>query len=88
MITILTIPDCKHCKEVKDYLKENNIEFKETNLKAKENSEARVYWRSLGFNVAPIVLIDSENGAYVHAYKDKQEFIKFIEDNHGKKENK
>ena len=85
MITIYTITGCKHCQEVKDYLKEKNIEYKELNLKSKENSEARVYWRSLGFNIAPIILIKTNNGECVHAYKDKQEFIKFMED-YGKKE--
>ena len=55
MIKVYTIPNCEYCDKVKDYLRSKNIEFEEINLKAKENREARAFYRSLGIDVAPVV---------------------------------
>lgn len=55
MIKVYSINKCKHCEEAKKYLKEKNIEFHEINLSAKENGEARKYYRELGIQVAPII---------------------------------
>jgi len=55
MIKVYSMNKCKYCEEAKKWLKEKNIDFVEINLSAKENSEHRKYYRSLGVNVAPII---------------------------------
>jgi len=55
MIKVYSINNCKHCLEAKKYLKEKGIVFEDINLSAKENKEARKYYRELGIQVAPII---------------------------------
>ena len=55
MIKVYTIKNCKYCVEAKDYLKKHNIQFEELDLSAKENREARKYYRELGVKIAPII---------------------------------
>jgi len=55
MIKVYSINNCKCCEEAKKYLREKNISFEEINLSAKENREARKYYRELGIKIAPII---------------------------------
>ena len=56
MIEIYTVPDCEFCEEAKQILEEWNIEYKEYNLKEKENRNARALYRSLGAKTAPVIV--------------------------------
>jgi glutaredoxin len=55
MIEIYTVPNCKDCKKAKRHLNDLGIEYKEINLKEKQNKEARAFYRSLGVKTAPII---------------------------------
>jgi len=55
MIKVYSMKNCKYCEEAKKYLKEKNIPYEEINLSAKENGEARRFYRELGIHVAPII---------------------------------
>ena len=59
MIKVYSMNNCKYCEEAKKYLKEKGIPFEEINLSAKENGEARKYYRSLGIHIAPIITENS-----------------------------
>ena len=86
MIKIYSLPNCKHCKEVKDYLNERDLNFIDIDLKTKDNIEARKYWRSIGVNIVPIIVVSNENTKdNVHVFKDMKSFIEFI-DNYASKE--
>jgi len=55
MLKVYTLKKCDHCLKAKEYLKTNNIPFKEIDLSAKENGEARKFYRGLGIKLAPII---------------------------------
>jgi glutaredoxin 3 len=62
MIKVYSMNNCKYCEKAKEYLKEKNVPFEEINLSAKENREARKYYRELGIHVAPIITgLDKKN---------------------------
>jgi len=61
MIEVYTLPDCSHCQEAKNYLKEKGISFLEINLKKKENREARIFWRSLGIFKVPVIVLKTDD---------------------------
>lgn len=62
IVKVYTLKNCKYCDKAKEYLKEQNIECMEIDLSAKENREARKYYRSLGVTVAPIITGFKDNG--------------------------
>jgi len=62
MIKIYGVPNCKHCKETIDLLKDLNIEFEYINLKDPKEREARQLYRSLNIKTAPVVINEDEDG--------------------------
>ncbi|NTV90841.1 MAG: NrdH-redoxin [Clostridiales bacterium] len=56
-VTIYTMPECEHCKEAKEYLKANDIEYIEKDVfRNKEN--AREMIEKSGRKVIPVIDID------------------------------
>lgn len=76
MIEIYTVPDCEFCDEAKQILKEWEIEYKEYNLKAKENREARAYYRELGVKTAPVIVNGDE---WILVEYDRESLISLLE---------
>ncbi|MDP4091652.1 MAG: glutaredoxin family protein [Bacillota bacterium] len=56
-VIVYTSNTCAYCTAVKDYLKENGIEFEERNV---SNAEYRKELMALGFMSVPIIKIDDE----------------------------
>jgi len=82
MIKIYTVPKCKKCKEVKKYLLENSIDYEEIDLAAKENREARAFYRSLGIQTAPVIVGENSGGEWIITEFNEK---KFKELNYGKR---
>ena len=55
MIKIYSKPGCKNCIQVKEYLSSRDVEYEDINLAAKDNREARKYYRSLGIRDLPVI---------------------------------
>lgn len=59
MIKIYTTPICSYCFSLKNFLKENNIEFEEIDLSKDEEKQKEIIKRT-GQTVVPIIEIDNE----------------------------
>jgi len=63
MIRIYTLPDCEHCKEVKDYFNSKQVDYEEIDMSIggnKQTIEMKKRFKRLGFKTYPIVIIDSK----------------------------
>lgn len=58
-VTVYTSNTCPHCKAVKNYLKENNIDFEEKNVD--EDRSAIDYLVEKGHRGVPVINIDGED---------------------------
>lgn len=58
-IKIYTTPTCPYCNMVKDYFKENNIEFEEIDVSKKPEAAKEVLEKSGQMSV-PVIDIDGE----------------------------
>lgn len=81
MIKIYTIPDCEFCEEAKKLLIDRNIDYEEFNLAAKQNRDARKFYRSLGARTAPVIVNDEED--WILTEYDKDDLIDLLEEIHG-----
>ena len=57
-VVVFTTPTCSWCKKVKDYLKKNNVRFKEINV-ARDQQAAKDIVRMTGQRGVPVVLINN-----------------------------
>jgi len=64
---------CPHCKKVKEYLKENNIEFSKLNI---NDVEAKNFATFLNFKTIPILLV--KNGKDVQIINGDKNIIEFF----------
>ena len=58
MINIYTISICSHCKQIKEYCKENNIQYNEINIE--EEFKARSKLLAKGYMTVPVVEINDQ----------------------------
>lgn len=58
-IKIYTSPTCVHCRQLKDWLKENKLEFTEYNVNLDEEARDYIIKHSGQLGV-PVILIDKE----------------------------
>ena len=58
-IEVFSSDTCKYCVELKDYLKENNVEYIEYNISRDE--EARRNLIKLGYMSVPVTLINGNH---------------------------
>jgi len=58
-VEVYSSPTCPFCTQVKDFLKENNIDFKEINILEKEENRAELTERS-GQAHIPVTFVDEE----------------------------
>ena len=58
-VEIFSSNTCKNCVDLKNYLKENNIEYIEYNIS--KDQEARKNLIQLGYMSVPVTLIDGEH---------------------------
>lgn len=58
-VEIFSSDTCKYCVELKDYLKENNVEYIEYNISRDE--EARRNLIKLGYMSVPVTLINGNH---------------------------
>jgi glutaredoxin-like YruB-family protein len=58
-VEIFSSDTCKYCVELKDYLKENNVEYIEYNISKDE--EARRNLIKLGYMSVPVTLINGNH---------------------------
>lgn len=58
MITVYSKPNCMYCNFAKQYLKDNNIKFKEINVFEDDNALAML--RDAGYQTMPVVSINGE----------------------------
>ncbi len=58
-VTVFTSPTCTFCKQAKEYLKENNIEFDERDIS--KDMDARKELLSKGYAGVPIIRVDDED---------------------------
>ena len=57
-INIYSTPFCSHCKEVKEYLRANSLEFQEIDLTKPENKEILAnYTQKFGVSSVPVIEI-------------------------------
>ena len=59
MIKIYTTPTCPWCKKTKDFLKKNNVEFKEIDVSTDKSAQKEMIDKSGQMGV-PVVDIDGE----------------------------
>nr|DAN39399.1 MAG TPA: glutaredoxin-like protein [Caudoviricetes sp.] len=67
MVTVYSKPDCMRCEMTKEFLKQNNVEFKEVNVE--ENEEALELIKTHGFKRLPVV---TRNGSFDFAFSGFQ----------------
>lgn len=72
MITIYSTPTCHYCKEAKDFLKENKIEFAEVDVQNDLEARKEMAEKSGGMSVPVIdvngtVLVGFDRGRLVEA---------------------
>lgn len=60
-ITIYSTPTCPHCVLVKDYLKQNNIDFQEIDLSQDEKAAAEIVEKTGQMGV-PIIVVETDDG--------------------------
>ncbi|MBQ1793948.1 MAG: thioredoxin family protein [Peptostreptococcaceae bacterium] len=58
-VEVFSSDTCKYCVELKDYLKENNVEYIEYNISKDE--EARRNLIKLGYMSVPVILINGNH---------------------------
>jgi len=56
-IKIYTTESCPFCKEAKEFLKENNLEFKEINVE-KNHEDAEEMIKKTGQRLVPVIDVD------------------------------
>ncbi|CAM3051220.1 glutaredoxin domain-containing protein [Hathewaya histolytica] len=56
-VQVYTSDTCPHCVTAKEYLKQNNIEFEEKNIK---EGQFRKELMAMGFMSVPVILIGEE----------------------------
>lgn len=56
-VKVYTSDTCPHCVTAKEYLKENNIEFEEKNIKETENRKDLM---AMGVMSVPLIIIGDE----------------------------
>jgi len=79
MIKVYTVPNCEDCKEAKEYLDKESIEFEEINLKEKKNRDARAFYRGLGVKTAPVIVgIDKKGEEWFLTEFDKDMLIELL----------
>lgn len=67
MVTVYSKPDCMRCEMTKEFLKQNNVEFKEVNVE--ENEEALELIKTHGFKRLPVV---TRNNSFDFAFSGFQ----------------
>lgn len=63
MIEVYTLPNCKTCKEVKEYLKSKNVEYEEIDMSVggnKKTIDRKRQFKSIGLKTYPVVIIDDD----------------------------
>ena len=58
-VTVYSTPTCPYCVQVKDFLKENNVEFEDVDVAA-DRARAEEMVEKSGQMGVPVVLIDDE----------------------------
>ncbi len=76
---LIQSPTCPHCKKVKEYLKENNIEFSKLNI---NDVEAKNFATFLNFKTIPILLV--KNGKDVQIINGDKNIIEFFKNKNQK----
>jgi glutaredoxin len=71
---LIQSPTCPHCKKVKEYLKDKDIEFTKLNI---DDVEARNFATFLNFKTIPILLI--KDGSSVKIINGDKDIIEFFE---------
>ena len=64
-ITVFTITDCYFCKQEKDYLKNNNLQFEEKNLEENRDWLTEMLTISNNFAGTPVTKIEKDDGTIV-----------------------
>ena len=78
-VVVYSLPNCSHCKDAKDFFRNNEIDFIEHDLKKKENREVRKNFREGGYKILPILFFNDKDGKYqVKEGFDENYFIKQV----------
>ncbi len=62
-VTVYTTPSCIQCKFVKDYLTENNVEYKEVDL-SKNPNDIKILFELTEQKCVPITTILKDDGSH------------------------
>lgn len=58
-VTVYSKPDCMQCNFTKKWLKERNVPYTELNIK--EDEEALLKVKEMGFQSVPVIVTETEN---------------------------
>lgn len=56
-VRIYTLPGCSYCRQVKEFLSDNGISYKEINLE--NDAEGQAFMDSRGYTALPVTVIGS-----------------------------
>ena len=76
MIKIYTVPRCKYCKKVKEYLNSRNVGYEEVDMSVggnKNTIEMKKKFKQLGLKTYPVIILDegTENELIFPEYDEK-----------------
>jgi len=60
-VKVFSTPTCPYCIQLKNYLKENNIEFEDINVAENESAREEMIKKSTQMGV-PVFMLTNENG--------------------------